>query len=89
MASLLLTNMFVESNQILAQNSKLLEDTASMNQSKHSMKSPFMASAAMQSNHSTMTANTANVKGKLMSLEVSYTHWSPLTVPVGNDQAIS
>ena len=68
----LIYHLFAESNQILAQNSKLFEETGSMNASKHSMKSPFMASAAMQSNHSTMTANTANVKGKLQSLEVSY-----------------
>ena len=53
------------------------------------MKSPFMASAAIASNQSTMTTNTANVKGKLVSLEVSYKFFGLTSdCGVGNDQAI-
>ena len=50
----------------------MIEDNASLYQSKQSQRSPFMASGAMASNQSTMTTNTSNVKGKLGSLEVSY-----------------
>ena len=50
------------------------------------MKAPFMGTAAVASNQSTMTTNTANVKGKLVSLEVSY-RFKGLTADcvLGND----
>lgn len=51
-----------------------------MYQSKTSNKGPFLAGATTQS---TMSANTANVKGKLQSLEVRALVCSPLVA--GND----
>ena len=49
--------------------SKALDDTGSLYNSKISQKSPFMAAGSATA--STM-GNTSNLKGKLSSLEVSY-----------------
>lgn len=51
-----------------------------MYQSKTSNKGPFLAGATTQS---TMSANTANVKGKLQSLEVCAVTFLPFVA--GND----
>lgn len=57
------------SGQVLAQNnSKTLDDTGSLYQSKASQRSPFMAAASANASTS---GNTSNLKGKLTSLEVS------------------
>ena len=62
----------MSNQQFLAQNSKGLDDTGSLYQSKqsanHSMKSPFVQ---QQSATQSSLNNTSNLKGKLSSLEVS------------------
>ena len=57
------------SGQLFNQNSKALDDTGSLYQSKASQKSPFMAAGS--ATQSTI-GNTSNLKGKLSSLEVSH-----------------
>ena len=57
------------SGQLFNQQSKALDDTGSLYQSKASQKSPFMAAGS--ATQSTL-GNTSNLKGKLSSLEVSY-----------------
>jgi len=54
----------IENSQMI---SKALDDTGSLYQSKASQKSPFMAAGS--ATQSTL-GNTANLKGKLSSLEV-------------------
>ena len=60
---------FAENSAQLVQNqSKALDETGSLYQSKASQKSPFLAAGS--ATQSTI-GNTSNLKGKLTSLEVS------------------